>query len=148
MEAAPTGWERWLSVKQKWFRRKTNKQNPSRSDPRIKFGFKAPFCPPQTVASHQSLKWASAVLGSPAVLIQPLGFCFCRAGAWEPASCQSLPPGPPSSAAVRGDPEVGVELGTKPDPRESSLEAKRPCLPLSGERKDELIGETAGGRRT
>lgn len=39
--------------------RKTTTKNPSQSDPRVKFGFKAPFCPPQTVASHQSLKWGA-----------------------------------------------------------------------------------------
>ncbi|CAI9163256.1 unnamed protein product [Rangifer tarandus platyrhynchus] len=52
----------------------------------------------------------SAVVGSQAVLIQALGFRFCRAGSWAPDACRSLPPGPPSGAAVRGDPEVGIEV--------------------------------------
>lgn len=77
----------------------------------------------------------SAVVSRQAVLIQALGFRFCRAGSWAPDSCRSLPPGPPNGAAVRGDPEVGIEVGTKPGPCETGLEAKRSGLPLSSERK-------------
>lgn len=103
------------------------------------------FCPSQTAGPPPKPQMRSAVVGRQAVLIQALGFRFCRAGSWAPVSCWSLPPGPPNGAAVRGEPEVGIEVGTKPGPCEIGLEAKRPGLPLSSERK---IGETAGGRRT
>ncbi|XP_068387543.1 homeobox protein Hox-B9 isoform X2 [Eschrichtius robustus] len=82
-------------------------QRPGYGDNKICEGSEDKERPDQNCGVPPKPQMGSAVLGSPAVLIQPLGFCFCRAGAWEPASCQSLPPGPPSSAAVRGDPEVG-----------------------------------------
>lgn len=115
------------------------------SDPKTKFSFKRHLSVPLRLRRPPpEPQMRSAVVGSQAVLIQALGFRFCRAGSRAPDSCRSLPPGPPSGAAVHGDPEVGIEVGTKPGPCESGLEAKRPGLPLSSER---TIGDTAGGRR-
>lgn len=145
-EAAPTGWERRLCVEQKWLRRGRGLESLPQSDPKTKFGFKRHLSVPLRLRRPPpEPQMRSAVVGSQAVLIQALGFRFCRPGSWAPDACRSLPPGPPSGAAVRGDPEVGIEVGTKSGPCESGLEAKRPGLPLSSER---TIGETAGGRRT
>ena len=144
-EAALSGWERQLCVAQKWLRRGGGGNPfPSRT-PKLNSVSKGTFLSLRLRRPPPKPQMRSAVVGRQAVLIQALGFRFCRAGSWAPDSCRRLPPGPPNGAAVRGDPEVGIEVGTKPGPCETGLEAKRPGLPLSSERK---IGETAGGRRT
>lgn len=142
-EAAPAGWERRLCVEQKWLRQagragagRGGGESLPQSDPKTKFGFKRHLSVPLRLRRPPPKpQMRSYVVSRQAVLIQALGFRFCRAGSWAPDSCRSLPPGPPNGAAVRGGPEVGIEVGTKPGPCETGLEAKRSGLPLSSERK-------------
>lgn len=62
-----------------------------------------------------------------------LGFGFCLAGAWEPASCWSLPSSYPRALQPASTRMVRVDVGTKHNLSERILEVKRPGLPLCSE---------------
>ena len=116
--------------------RERERESTSHSDPRTHLGFQKHLSIPIRLwrparASFEDRCSPRPGLSQPGVGIRLLSGWRWGAGR-QP---RSLLPGPPQRRCSPQSPKVGGEVGTKRDPSERRLDAERPGLPLSSERK-------------